>query len=82
MPCDSSALVNFSITTGGVATDSRADQRSSRHAPPDIANQDTTQAAGRLATKRAIAAATHRLRHRKQSISCPQKPVLIRRRIR
>ena len=82
MPCDSSALVNFSITTGGTAADSRVDQRSSREAPPDIANQDTTQAAGWLATKKAIAAATRRLKHRKQSINCPQKPAPIQRRIR
>jgi len=82
MPCDSSALVNFSITTGETAADSRVDQRSSREAPPDIANQDTTQSAAWLATKKAIAAATRRLRHRKQSINCPQKPAPIHRRIR
>lgn len=75
-------LVSLSMTTGGAPIVCRDDQRSSRQAPPEIANQDMIQSTGWLATKNATAAATHRLRHWKQSISLPQKPAPIRRRIR
>src|SRR5438046_2629825 len=48
--------------------------RSNKHAAPESANHAKNKSRGRRAMKNAIGAATHKLRHWKQSTNLPQRP--------